>query len=70
MWQTLSIYSAILIVKVYILDEVTAWDVSDYFLITLYPTLFPYEGLLKHFIYFIASSSALFFQLLQADSCV
>ena len=67
MWQTHLIYSATLIVRVYVLGGGTAWVVSDYF-ITLYPTLFPYEVLLKHCIYFIASSFALLFQPPQAVS--
>lgn len=57
------------IVRMYdVLDGSTTYFVSGYFLIASFPTFFPYEGLLKHCIYFITSSSALPFQPLQAVS--
>lgn len=62
MWQAHLIYSATLIVRMYVLGGSTAYFVSGYFLIASYHTFFPYEGLLKHCIYFITSSSALPFQ--------
>lgn len=68
MRQAHPIYSATLIVGIYVLDGSTACFVSGYFLIASYPTFFPYEGLLKHCIYFITSSSALPFQPPQAVS--
>lgn len=68
MWQTGLIYSATLTLRIYVLDAGTACVASDYFLITLDPTLFPDEGLLKHCIYFIASSFARLFQPPQAIS--
>lgn len=69
MWKIHLIYSATVIVRVYVPDGGMVWVVSDYFPITSYLTLFPYEGLLKHCICFIASSFALLFQPPQAVSC-
>lgn len=66
MWQPHLIYLATL--RMYVLDGSIACFVSGYFLIASYPTFFPYEGLLKHCIYFITSSSALPFQPPQAVS--
>lgn len=55
MWQMIHLVcvwqSVWLTVRILVLDWCTAWVVSDYFHIILYPILFPHEGLLKHFVF-------------------